>query len=159
MATNPAAGAPLERPGFGDELEALRARLDAAKTYLRLPDLVQRLGELERIVAEPDLWSDPDNARKTTTAYGRTKDDIDLLEGLERQLVDAEELLAIGLGEGEAGLAEVTPDVEEAIASLRSSLEDVELRSLFSGEYDEGDAIAENPRRRRRYGRPRTGRR
>jgi peptide chain release factor 2 len=143
MATSPAAGAPLERPDFSDELGALRARLDAAKSYLRLPDLVQRLAELEREVAEPDLWSDADNARRTTTAYGRVKGDVDLLEELDRQLVDAEELLAIGLGEGEAGLAEVTPDVEEAIASLRSALEDVELRSLFSGEYDEGDAIAE----------------
>ncbi len=89
------------------------------------------------------MWSEPDNARRTTTAYGRVKGDVDLLEELDRQLVDTEELLAIGLGEGEEGLAEVTPDVEEAIASLRASLEDVELRSLFSGEYDEGDAIAE----------------
>jgi peptide chain release factor 2 len=143
MATNPGAGAPLERPDFGDELASLRDRLEAAKTYLRLPDLLGRLNELEKAVAEPDLWSDPDNARKTTTAYGRVKDDVDLLEGLDQQLIDAEELLAIGLGEGEAGVAEVTPDVEEAISSLRSSLEDVELRSLFSGEYDDGDAIAE----------------
>src|SRR5580692_353998 len=143
MATTPDAAAPVERPDFTDELAALRDRLEAAKTYLRLPDLSARLAELEVAVAEPDLWSDPDNARKTTTAYGRVKDDVDLLEGLDRQLVDAEELLAIGLGEGEEGLVEVTPDVEAAIASLRSSLEDIELRSLFSGEYDEGDAIAE----------------
>ncbi len=128
---------------LGAELELLRSRLEAAKAYLKLADASARLVELETQLAEPDLWSDPDRARRVSTAYGRVKADVDLLVGLERQLADAEELLALGLGEGEGGLAEVAGDIVEAIGSIEKALEGIELRSLFSGEHDEADAIAE----------------
>ncbi|HTX00790.1 MAG TPA: peptide chain release factor 2 [Acidimicrobiales bacterium] len=121
----------------------MRNRLEAANAYLRLEELRRRLAELETQLAEPDLWSDQDHARSVSTAYGRVKADVDLLEGLESQLTDADELLALGLEEGDSGLAEVAGDLAEAITSLDKSLAEVELRSLFSGEHDEADAIAE----------------
>ncbi len=128
---------------YASELEALRSRLEAAQAYLRLDELHQRLAALEAELAQPDLWSDQDHARRISTAYGRVKADVDLLDGLGAQLSDAEELLALGLEEGDAGLAEVAGDLAEAITSLDRSLAGVELRSLFSGEHDEADAIAE----------------
>jgi peptide chain release factor 2 len=154
MATAPEKDAPASRSSSGSahptgprdyagELAALRARLEAAQTYLRLDDLNARLAELEVQLAESDLWSDQDRARKVNTEYGRVKSDVDLLTGLDAQLVDGEELLAIGLDEGEAGLAEVANDLDEAIASVGKALDGIELRSLFSGEHDEADAIAE----------------
>ena len=136
----PASGFPRD---FAAELATLRGRLEAAQTYLRLDDLNARLADLEVELGESDLWSDQDRARKVNTEYGRVKADVDLLAGLDAQLVDAEELLAIGIDEGEAGVAEVAGDLEHAIASLGKALDDIELRSLFSGEHDEADAIAE----------------
>jgi peptide chain release factor 2 len=121
----------------------LRSRLEAAKAYLRLAELSARLAELETQLAEPDLWSDADRARKVSTAYGRVKADVDLLLGLERDLSEAEELLGLGQEEGDAGMAEVSADLAQAVASLEKALDDIELRSLFSGEHDEADAIAE----------------
>jgi peptide chain release factor 2 len=128
---------------FGGELETLRSRLEAAKAYLRLADLSARLAELETQLAEPDLWSDPDRARKISTRYGRVKADVDLLVGLENQLSEGEQLLALGLEEGESGLAEVAGDLVDTTAALDEALDSIELRSLFSGEHDEADAIAE----------------
>jgi peptide chain release factor 2 len=40
-------------------------------------------------------------------------------------------------------MAEVSADLAQAVASLEKALDDIELRSLFSGEHDEADAIAE----------------
>ena len=40
-------------------------------------------------------------------------------------------------------MAEVSGDLAAAVASLEKALDDIELRSLFSGEHDEADAIAE----------------
>ncbi len=128
---------------FAAELETLRGRLEAANAYLRLSELSARLAELETQLAEPDLWSDPDRARKVSTAYGRVKADVDLLVGLEDQLSEAEELLALGLEEGDGGMREVAGDLAQAVATLEKALDDIELRSLFSGEHDEADAIAE----------------
>ncbi|MGH9172186.1 MAG: peptide chain release factor 2 [Acidimicrobiales bacterium] len=121
----------------------LRDRLEAAKVYLRLADLQARLGELEVELAEPELWSDADRARRVNTEYGRVRADNEMLADLERQLTDAEELLAIALDEGEAGLAEVAGDLAGGVAAVGKALDDIELRSLFSGEHDEADAIAE----------------
>jgi peptide chain release factor 2 len=142
MATSPDQNAPGGR-SFGDELEALRGRLEAANTYLRLSDLKSALADLEVQLSEPDLWSDTDRARRITTSYGRVKADVELLTALEAQLSEAEELLAIGADEGESGLAEVAADLDEAVGSLGKALDGIELRSLFSGEHDELDAIAE----------------
>jgi peptide chain release factor 2 len=135
--------APAEPSDWAAELAGLRDRFEAARVYLRLSDLEARLAELEIQLAEPELWSDADRARKINTEYGRVRADVEMLNDLERQLTDAEELLAIGLDEGESGLAEVADDLRVAAAGLGKSLDGIELRSLFSGEHDEADAIAE----------------
>ena len=143
MATSPDTNAPGSGPDYTAELGSLRERLEAAKTYLRLDDLTVRLSALEAEVGQPDLWSDADHARQVTTAYGRVKEDVDLLRGLDQKLEDASGLLSIALEEGGDTLVEVAGDLDEAVVSLRASLADLELRSLFSGEHDERDAIAE----------------
>jgi peptide chain release factor 2 len=144
MATGPDHGAPAGGSrDLGAELADLRDRLDAAKAYLRLGELAGRLADLETELGEPDLWSDPDRARKVSSEYGRVKGDVELLTNLESELVDAEELLAIGADEGESGLAEVAGDLEQAISNVSKALDGIELRSLFSGEHDELDAVAE----------------
>jgi peptide chain release factor 2 len=141
--TSPQTGGGPGPRDFGEELAALRDRLEAAKTYLRLDDLRGRLAALESALAEPDLWSDQDRARRVNQEYGGVKTDIELLEGLERQLSDAEELLALGLEEGDSGMSQVEADLTEGIAALDRALDGIELRSLFSGEHDDSDAVAE----------------
>ncbi len=131
------------RPDFDDELSRARERLEAAKAYLRVDDLSARVAELEADLAQPDLWSDPERARKVNTEYGRAKSDIDLLAGLEQRLSDAEVLWSLASEEGEQALAESAGEVGEALQVLSRSLDDIELRSLFAGEHDERDAICE----------------
>ncbi len=131
------------RPEFEDELKTLRERLDAAKAYLRVDELSAHLAELEQEIAGPDLWSDPDRARRVNTEYGRTKADIDLLQGLDQRLSDAEVLWELSLEEGEDAVAESAGEVTESVSALSKALDEIELRSLFAGEFDERDAICE----------------
>ncbi len=131
------------RPDFDDELVRARERLEAAKAYLRVDDLSARVAELEADLAQPDLWSDPERARKVNTEYGRAKSDIDLLAGLEQRLSDAEVLWSLAGEEGEEAEAESAGEVGEALGVLSRALDDIELRSLFAGEHDERDAICE----------------
>jgi peptide chain release factor 2 len=131
------------RPDLGDVLASLRARLDAAKAYLRLEESVERLLELEKLIAEPDLWADPDQARKVTSEYGRVRDDVESLRSLDTQLGDAEALHAMAVEEGGAELSELEGGLEETAAVVAKALDELELRSLFSGEHDERDAVAE----------------
>jgi len=128
-------------PDFTDDLQDLRKRLDEAKGYLGLADLRQRLTELEAELARPDLWDDTDVGQKVTREYGQVKGDIDLLDGLEQRLSDAETLQELALEEPDdrSGDAELST----LVASVGRDLGDLELRSLFTGEYDESDAVCE----------------
>ncbi len=145
-ATPGEAASPLDLP---DQLVDLQRRLDEARRYLRLDDLREQLEALEKQVAEPDLWSDPDRAKELTTAYGRVKDDVDLLDSLARRIRDTAEMYELvsseeSTGDGDRDEAgELLADLAAAAASQAAELDQLELRSLFSGEHDERDAVAE----------------
>jgi len=131
------------RPDLGEVLASLRVRLDAAKVYLRLDDLVERLGALEEAIAEPDLWSDVDQARKVTSEYGRIRDDIEGLRALDTELADAEALHHLAVEEGGDELADLEAGLTDIAATVAKALDELELLSLFSGDHDERDAVAE----------------
>ncbi|HTZ07681.1 MAG TPA: peptide chain release factor 2, partial [Acidimicrobiales bacterium] len=67
-------------------------------------------------------------------------DDVATLEDLGSRLSDAETLHDLMVEEGDDS---VSGELGEAADDLARRLDDLELRSLFSGEYDERDAIAE----------------
>jgi peptide chain release factor 2 len=139
MARSEPAGAGDQRDLRG-ELASLRKRLEEAEGYLNLDRLRERRAELERDVSRPDLWDDPDQARRVTSEFSSVNADIDMLEDLNAKLSDAEELYELIIEESDDSFtAELTATVDE----LTKALSDLELRSLFSGEYDERDAIAE----------------
>jgi len=135
-----------EAPGAGDqrdlraELASLRKRLEEAEGYLGLERLRERRTELEQEVSRPDLWDDPDHARRITSEFSSVNADIDMLEDLDAKLSDTEVLHDLMLEESDSSL---TGELTEAIDDLTRRLSDLELRSLFAGEYDERDAIAE----------------
>jgi peptide chain release factor 2 len=135
-----------ESSGAGDQrdlkadLAALRARLEEAEGYLRLDHLRERRAELQKEVSRPDLWDDPDLARRISSEFGSVGDDIELLEDLGRRLSDGEVLYQLMVEEGDDSVA---GELTGAIDDLARRFDDLELRSLFTGEYDENDAIAE----------------
>lgn len=132
-----------DRPDMPTLLRELRERLDAAASYLRLDELRVDLEGLEELVGAPDLWNDPDNARKVSTAYTRAKTDVDLLDDLRRRIDEADGLFEIATDEGEETLAEIMGELTILSEFLAHALDELELRSLFSGEFDERDAVAE----------------
>jgi peptide chain release factor 2 len=147
--------APPEAPGAGDRtdsegqggagLEELTARLAEAETYLRMDDLRTRRAELERAAGQPDLWDDADRARAVTTELGRVADDVDRFERLQADLGDAAVLRELvdesaAAGAPDDGLAK---ELDATVADLARRIGRLELESLFSGEYDDRDAICE----------------
>ncbi|MBW3536614.1 MAG: peptide chain release factor 2 [Actinobacteria bacterium] len=122
------------------DFSALAKRLDDAEGYLDLTDLRERRADLEPRIAAPDLWDNPDDARRVTTEYGRINDDIELLEKLRSRLDDARTLWEMASEEGDA--ASGNEAIKEA-ESLAHELDELELRSLLGGEHDELDAVCE----------------
>ncbi|MBV8560461.1 MAG: PCRF domain-containing protein, partial [Acidimicrobiia bacterium] len=125
---------------FTDDLRALRQRLSDAERYLDLQGLRKRLASLETEAGRPDLWNDADAARKVTTELSRVKGDVDELEGIATRLSDAETLYELAVEEGDDS---VEGEVGDALVAVGRTLDELELRSLFSGEHDELDAVCE----------------
>jgi peptide chain release factor 2 len=123
---------------LSDELKALRARLNEAERYLKVDELRARRPQLEAEASRPDLWDDAEKAKRVTAELAAVNDDISQYEGLAARLDDAETLHELAREEGdEDSLAEV----DAALAEIDAELRRLELRSMFSGEHDERDAL------------------
>jgi peptide chain release factor 2 len=141
MAPPDAAAAGAQEPrDFTAELTALGDRLAEAERYLGRDKLEARRAELEAEVARPDLWDDQENAKSVTRELGRVTDDLGQLEWLRSTLDDALALLELTEESADAALER---ELVETVDALGSRLGALELQSLFSGEYDELDAVCE----------------
>jgi peptide chain release factor 2 len=68
----------------------------------------------------------------------RLEDDVKAYDELARKHEDLAVLNELATGEDDSG---VEQEVKEGIVSLRARIEDLEVRTLLGGEYDERDAI------------------
>src|SRR3954453_12812191 len=125
---------------LSSELSELHRRLSESSKDLGLDAKRSRLLELEKVASEPSLWDDPNQARKVTSELAPVKDDIDLLDGLERRLSDVETLYELAREEADDS---IEAEVLAGVASLQREFDALELRSLYSGEHDELNAVCE----------------
>jgi peptide chain release factor 2 len=125
---------------FSEEFADLRRRVNDAHAYLRVDEARRRLGELEQEASRPDLWDDPEQARKVTTELSSVKEDVEIVDALERRLSDAETLDELAREENDDAYE---GEIAEALRGITAELDKLELRALFTGEHDERDAICE----------------
>nr|NIS41259.1 PCRF domain-containing protein [Desulfuromonadales bacterium] len=94
----------------------------------------QDLVELRKQASAPDLWDDPESAKKITRLLARSQQTIQGVEDFERALDDAEVLLDLGEAEEDAATVE---EVTKELVVLEDRLASLERESLFFGEYDD----------------------
>ena len=119
---------------FTDDLRDLRRRLDEAAVYLTVAEGRDRLVELEAEVGRPDLWDDPDRARRVNSDYAAVKDDLDTFDSLTGAIDDVETLHELARDEGDES---VEPEIAGMIEAISARFDQLELRSLFTGEHDD----------------------
>ena len=127
-------------PDFTGDLALLRSKLDEARRYLHIDDLIGRRPDLEKAAVDPGLWDDPDRARKVTRELAELAEDVELFAGLEAALEDADTLHQLAVEEGDESLA---PEISQMLESLTAKIDELELRSLLGGEHDSSDAVCE----------------
>ncbi len=112
-------------------LGSIEAVVDPEAKKLEIADLSEE-------VAEPNLWDDPEHAQQITTRLSTLQSDVDRLAGLRSRLDDVEVLVELA---EEGDDSEALSEAEREVASLRESIETLEVRTLLSGEYDNRDAL------------------
>jgi peptide chain release factor 2 len=115
-----------------------RSRLAEARVFLDLEGKAKELEELREKASSPDLWDDPEEARSVSQRLARYEGLFAKVDGLATQLEDAEVLLELA---AEADDAESRAEAIELLKGASSSLDELELESLFFDEYDDADAI------------------
>ncbi|HEU4754223.1 MAG TPA: PCRF domain-containing protein, partial [Armatimonadota bacterium] len=123
---------------YADQLKHLDSVLRNIEAVLDLDRLRREKAELEEAASAPDLWEDQTRAQQVTSKLSYVNGEISKLENLRRRVDDAQVLLE--LAEAESDAAALT-EVDSEIASLRKAIQELEVRTLLSGEYDSREAL------------------
>ena len=123
---------------FSDDLAELRRRVEAARAYLRVDAARERIAELEAQMSAAGFWDDQDAARRVSTEHAQLGDDVAIVDGLDTQVSDLETLVELAREESDDSLE---PEVDDGMRALAARLDELELRSLFTGAHDDRDAI------------------
>jgi peptide chain release factor 2 len=120
------------------ELKELNATLTSIESVVDLDALRRELGELEQRAAAPDLWNDTENAQRVTSRLSFVRGELRRVEDLRRRLDDTSTLWDLA---EEADDAASRIEAEGEVAGLRSAIDELEVRTLLSGEYDAREAL------------------
>ncbi len=82
----------------------------------------------------------PRSPKRVNTEYSNVKDDVDTFDSLSSRLDDAEVLHEMAREEDDASQE---TDIEAEIGSVATELDQLELRSLFTGEHDDSPCIVQ----------------
>jgi len=113
-------------------VESIALRLEKLKNALNLPEKRKKLEILQGEVSSPNLWDDPEKARKATQELSALKKDLQEIE----DITETVETLK-GLAKEEA----LTDDFEKEIRKVEKDLQLFELISFLSDQYDGKNAI------------------
>ncbi len=122
------------------ELEALSARLAEVEAYLHIEEARGRVTELEEVSAAPGFWDDAEAARAHMAELAQVKGDVGLVDRAHERLSDARAALELADEMGEDG-SEFVDEAAAAAEELTRAIDEMELSSWFTGEFDHGSAI------------------
>ena len=89
---------------------------------------------------DPKLWDNAQNAQKVMRERTKLEQQIGMVRGLERDIVDNSELLELGEAEGDTA---IVAEAEKALNDAKAIAAKLELESLLSGEADANDCFLE----------------
>ncbi len=100
----------------------------------------ERLQEVELILENSAIWNDPQQAQKLGQERVALQQVVHGLDQLQRDIVDALELLELAAIEADA---ETIGDVANEVGGIESRLDKLEFRRMFRGEADAFNAFVD----------------
>jgi peptide chain release factor 2 len=117
-----------------EDLKNLVATLGSIESVLDPTTMRAKLVGLEEQAADPELWNDQDRAQRVTRRMASLRADLGRLDALHTRLDDL--AAAIELED-----PDLLQEAAVALPALAADIEQLEIRTLLSGEYDERDAL------------------
>jgi peptide chain release factor 2 len=123
---------------FSTRLDELNTTLRSIEAVLDVDRMRRDVAELEQQAAAPDLWDDVERAQALTSKLSYLQGDLRRVEELRSRLDDVGLLHEMAAEEDDAS---VTAEAERELESLRRVIDELEVRTLLSGEYDSREAL------------------
>lgn len=123
---------------FSAEISALRTTLETIAAVSDPTALRAKIADLTEQAAAPDLWDDPDAAQKVTQALSQAQSELDRVASMGSRIDDLEVLVEMAV---EGDDAETLAEAEAELAAIRKDIDQLEIRTLLAGEYDEREAV------------------
>ncbi|MGO0576946.1 peptide chain release factor 2 [Ornithinimicrobium panacihumi] len=123
---------------FDNEIKNLRSTMASVRDVTDLDKLQAQMTELEAQASAPDLWDDVEKAQQVTSSLSRAKAEHDRVTGMDSRIDDLEALVELGQEEDDA---ETLQEAERDLGKLKKDVEQLEVRTLLNGEYDEREAV------------------
>jgi peptide chain release factor 2 len=120
------------------EIKQLRATMRTVEQVLDIDAMRREIAELGEQVGAADLWDDQANATRVTGRLSLLQGQVDRFSELSERIDDLEVLVELGVEEGDA---DSMADAERELGRIKKSVEQLEVRTLLSGEYDAREAL------------------
>ena len=123
---------------FSQEIPNLRSTLTSIEKVTDVEALDAKIADLEQQASAQDLWDDVDNAQKVTSALSHAQSERRRITDLSQRIEDLEVMVQLAEEEDDAG---TLAEAEAELVSIHKTLDELEVRTLLSGEYDERNAV------------------
>ncbi|MEU3746062.1 MULTISPECIES: peptide chain release factor 2 [Streptomyces] len=121
-----------------EELKSLSSTMGSIEAVLDLEKLRADIAVLEEQAAAPSLWDDPEAAQKITSKLSHLQAEVRKAETLRGRIDDLGVLFELA---EEMDDPDTLAEAETELISVRKALDEMEVRTLLSGEYDEREAL------------------
>lgn len=121
-----------------EQLKELGATLTGIEQVLDLDGMRRDIAELREQSADPDLWSDQERAQSVTRRLSHLESELGRVESLRQRLDDVATLYELA---EEMDDADTRAEAGGELASLHKAVQQLEVRTLMSGEYDAREAL------------------
>ncbi len=112
--------------------------MTTVEKVLDVPAMKAEIASLGEQVAAPDLWDDQANAQRVTGRLSGLQGELERFTGLRSRIDDLDILVELAREEGDA---DTLAEADAELVRLQKSVEQLEVRTLLSGEYDAREAL------------------
>ena len=123
---------------YYNKLNDLKQTLRDAGYSLDVDKAKEQLKEIELEQEKPEVWQDLEKSTALAKKAQTLRKKIDLFDSAYKTLTDAEEIVNLAAEEDDDSLL---PEIDAEIAAAETKIEEMRLRTLLKGKYDDLDAI------------------
>ena len=112
--------------------------MESIEAVLDLDKLRADIAVLEEQAAAPSLWDNPDEAQKITSKLSHLQAEVRKAEALRGRIDDLSVLFEMAEEEDDP---DTRAEAETELTAVKKALDEMEVRTLLSGEYDSREAL------------------